>query len=120
MGAEERPADTGWSDKARNVNLGVCPYRRNAMAKNAGNSLPLSSSRKKTRAPSRRRGSSNRTLVRRLKDAIVNKVETNEIKATVSDFVRLIELEERMDESSPRGIEVRWVDPSETESAGER
>ncbi|MCS6954161.1 MAG: hypothetical protein NZM33_15035 [Bryobacteraceae bacterium] len=55
-----------------------------------------------------------------MKDAIVAKVEANEIKATVSDFVRLVELEKQMERSSPRGIEVRWVGPSEAEFGNER
>lgn len=92
------------------------------MANRGEKSLPPSGerSRERTRTSARRRSSSNRALVRRLKDAIVAKVEANEIKATVSDFVRLVELEKQMEKGSPRGIEVRWVGPSEAESADGR
>ncbi|MDW8356062.1 MAG: hypothetical protein RMK57_16185 [Bryobacterales bacterium] len=92
------------------------------MANRGEKSLPPFGERRlgRTRTPARRRSSSNRALVRRLKDAIVAKVEANEIKATVSDFVRLVELEKQMERSSPRGIEVRWVGPSEAEFGNER
>lgn len=54
-------------------------------------------------------------------DAILKRVEErligNDFKATVGDFIRLLEIRKALEEERPREITVRWVEPSETESA---
>lgn len=54
-------------------------------------------------------------------DEILKRVEErlkgNDFKATVGDFIRLLEIRKALEEERPREITVRWVEPSETEDA---
>jgi hypothetical protein len=54
-------------------------------------------------------------------DEILKRVEErligNDFKATVGDFIRLLEIRKALEEDRPREITVRWVEPSETEDA---
>ncbi len=60
---------------------------------------------------------SDRELLERLKGLIVKQVEEQHIKASVSDFVRLVQLEKDIADGSAQEIEARWIDPP---SADER
>jgi hypothetical protein len=54
-------------------------------------------------------------------DELLQKVETkiggNEFKASVGDFVRLLQLRKEIEDVRPKEITVRWVEPSEEENA---
>jgi hypothetical protein len=53
---------------------------------------------------------------------IEGKLSRNELKPTVGDFIRLVQLKKELDEEQPREIEVSWVEPnqeSEKENAPE-
>lgn len=60
---------------------------------------------------------SDRELLEKLKSLIVKQVEEQQIKASVSDFVRLVQLEKDIADGSAQEIEARWIDPP---SADER
>ncbi|MCL6505839.1 MAG: hypothetical protein K6T59_02340 [Bryobacteraceae bacterium] len=49
----------------------------------------------------------------------MKQVEGQKIKATVSDFVRLVQLEREIADGSLQEIEARWIDPPERQSADE-
>lgn len=54
---------------------------------------------------------------------IEEKLKRNELKPTVGDFIRLVQLKKELDEEQPREIEVSWVEPaqeSEKENAPEK
>ena len=61
-----------------------------------------------------------RAKARRL-DELIRKVESKledrEFKASVSDFVRLLQLRKEIEEERPKEITVTWVEPSEKENA---
>jgi hypothetical protein len=38
----------------------------------------------------------------------------DDVKATVADYIRLVELQKELEEDQVRDIEVRWVDPEDT------
>ena len=40
------------------------------------------------------------------------KIEANEFKPTVADFLRLLQLEQEIGEEEPKEIKVTWVDPT--------
>ncbi len=50
-------------------------------------------------------------------EELIEKVERNlakdDAKATVADYIRLVQLQKELEEDEPRDIEVRWVDPEE-------
>lgn len=50
---------------------------------------------------------------------IEEKLEQGEVKATVGDYIRLLELKKQFLADQPREIKVTWVEPKEEESASE-
>jgi hypothetical protein len=54
-------------------------------------------------------------------DELLQKVETKiggeQFKASVGDFVRLLQLRKEIEDVRPKEITVRWVEPSEEENA---
>ena len=50
-------------------------------------------------------------------EELIERVERNlakeDTKATVADYIRLVQLQKELEEAEPRDIEVRWVDPEE-------
>ncbi len=42
------------------------------------------------------------------------KFKSANIKITASEYIRLLELQQQMNEEKPREIRIRWVQPSET------
>jgi hypothetical protein len=58
-------------------------------------------------------------IIQKVIEGIETKLETEELKATVGDFIRLLQLRKELEEEQPREIEVTWIDSSEMESASE-
>jgi hypothetical protein len=42
---------------------------------------------------------------------VEQKLGKGDVKATVGDYIRLVQLQKELEEDEPRDIEVRWVDP---------
>jgi hypothetical protein len=65
-------------------------------------------------APKRKRATTKERLVSMVIQQIGDKIESNELKGTVGDLVRLIQLEKELKaEKQPREIKVSWVEPEE-------
>ena len=46
-------------------------------------------------------------------EGIIGKVEAklgDDVKATVAEYIRLVQLKQELEQDDPRDIEVRWVD----------
>ena len=52
---------------------------------------------------------SNSELVRKAIENIEEKLEANDVKATIGDFIRLLQLEKELEEDQPRDIKATWV-----------
>ena len=50
---------------------------------------------------------------------IEEKMTGNQMKATLGDYIRLVQLHKELDDESPKEIRVTWVEPSEKGSANE-
>jgi hypothetical protein len=50
---------------------------------------------------------------------IEEKMSGNQMKATLGDYIRLVQLHKELDDESPKEIRVTWVEPAETGSAKE-
>ena len=50
---------------------------------------------------------------------IEEKMTGNQMKATLGDYIRLVQLHKELDDESPKEIRVRWVEPAEKGSAKE-
>jgi len=48
-------------------------------------------------------------LVEKAIESIGSKLETNEVKGTMGDLIRLLQFQKEMDGEEPREIEVKWV-----------
>ncbi|MCZ2075093.1 MAG: hypothetical protein LC130_08845 [Bryobacterales bacterium] len=47
------------------------------------------------------------------------KLSSEDVKATVGDFIRLLQLQKELDEEGAKEIKVTWVEPTEMESVSE-
>lgn len=64
------------------------------------------------------------TLIKKILTKIGRKLSgTEDVKATIGEFVRLVELEkslqDELDQDAVREIKVTWIDPESQESASE-
>ncbi len=59
-------------------------------------------------------------LVKKVIQNIEQKLEANELKPTVGDFIRLLQLDKELDEEQPREIKVSWVEPDEKGHVSEK
>ena len=50
---------------------------------------------------------------------IEKKMSGDQMKATLGDYIRLVQLHKELDEESPKEIKVTWVEPAEMGSAKE-
>lgn len=52
-------------------------------------------------------------LVTKVIRKLEKKLEADELKPTVGDFIRLLQLEKELDDEQPQEIKVSWVEPEE-------
>ena len=45
---------------------------------------------------------------------VEKKLGSGDVKATVGDYIRLVQLQKELEDDELKEIEVRWVDPKET------
>lgn len=66
------------------------------------------------------RKTTNAELVSSVIQKIEDKLDKGELKPTVGDLFRLLQLEKEMDEEQPKEVKVSWVEPHEKEHASEK
>ena len=47
---------------------------------------------------------------------VEQKLGTGDVKATLADYIRLVQLQKELEDEEPGEITVTWVDPDKTES----
>jgi len=52
-------------------------------------------------------------LVEQVILSLEKRLKNEELKATVGDFIRLMQLEKELEEEAPKEIRVRWIEPEE-------
>jgi hypothetical protein len=57
--------------------------------------------------------------VKHMLTRIETKMKGDQMKATLGDYIRLVQLHKELDDESPKEIRVTWVEPAETGSAKE-
>ena len=55
-------------------------------------------------------------VVKRLLRRLEQKLSDEEVKATLGDYIRLVQFERELEEDEPREIKVTWVEPEATGS----
>ena len=58
-------------------------------------------------------------VVRQMLKQVEEKLSKEDAKATLADYIRLVQLKNELEEEEPREIRVTWVEPAEKESSGE-
>jgi signal recognition particle GTPase len=58
-------------------------------------------------------------VVRDLLAAVERKLTESDVKVTLADYIRLVQLQKDLEQEEPREIRVRWVD-HESESSSEK
>ena len=51
-------------------------------------------------------------VVKRLMTTLEQKMSGNQMKATLGDYIRLVQLHKELDDESPTEIKVTWVEPA--------
>ncbi len=57
--------------------------------------------------------------VKHMLTRIETKMKGDQMKATLGDYIRLVQLHKELDDEAPKEIRVTWVEPAETESGRE-
>jgi hypothetical protein len=58
-------------------------------------------------------------VVQKLLKNVEKKLSGKEAKATLGDYIKLVQLQKELDEEQPKEIKVTWVEPDETKSGSE-
>lgn len=61
----------------------------------------------------RRRKVDKAALVEQAIQSLEKRLKNDELKATVGDLIRLVQLERELEEEQPKEIKVRWIEPAE-------
>jgi len=51
--------------------------------------------------------------------SVEEKLSGKEVKATLGDYIKLVQLQKELDEEQPKEIKVTWMEPEESKSDGE-
>ncbi len=79
----------------------------------------MSATRKPKEAETKGRAKRKKALVDKVIHSIEERLNKNELKATLGDFIRLVQLEKELEEEQPREIKVTWIEPAPEENASE-
>jgi len=55
-------------------------------------------------------------VVKNMLTQMEKKIGSDQMKATMGDYIRLVQLHKELDDEAPREIKVTWVEPVETGS----
>ena len=78
----------------------------------AASTLAASRSAASRQAASRaERGKTQATVVKKLLKNMEEKLGGKDVKASLGDYIRLVQLQKELDEEAPREIKVTWVEP---------
>ncbi len=55
-------------------------------------------------------------VVEQILEKVEQKLGEGDVKATLGDYIRLVQLQKELEDEEPGEIKVTWVDPDKTES----
>ena len=58
-------------------------------------------------------------VVEELLEKVEKKLTGNEVKATLGDYIRLVQLQKELEEEQPAEIKVTWIEPEKESDSGE-
>lgn len=68
---------------------------------------------RRTRRNTRRKQVNKAALVEQVIQSIEKRLQRDELKATVGDLIRLVQLEKELEEEQPKEIKVTWIEPED-------
>jgi signal recognition particle GTPase len=71
-------------------------------------------------AAQRARAKSQKELVEGMIEKLEKKLTSEDVKPSVSDLIRLLQLDKELEDEQPREIKVSWVEPCEEGDASEK
>lgn len=74
---------------------------------------------RRTGRGTRRKKVNKAALVEQVLHSIEQRLQRDELKATVGDLIRLVQLEKELEEEQPKEIKVTWIEPEERSGSGE-
>lgn len=54
--------------------------------------------------------------MQKILERVEDKLKHDDVKATLGDYIRLVQLEKELEDEEPREIKVTWIEPAKTES----
>jgi hypothetical protein len=66
----------------------------------------------------RRKKKSKAEIVDDLIQKVENKLSVEDVKASLGDYIRLVQLQKELEDEEPREITVTWVEPEEADRKG--
>ena len=57
-------------------------------------------------------------VVEQILEKVEQKLGEGDVKATLGDYIRLVQLQKELEDDEPGEITVTWVDPEKTETDG--
>jgi hypothetical protein len=55
-------------------------------------------------------------VIKKIRERVEQKLSESDVKVTLADYIRLVQLEKELEEDEPREIKVTWVNPEKTDS----
>lgn len=108
-----RPGATLWAEKVRC--LATLSRGGAEMSTSVAKTNEKEQKKKQTDKPGRKRPVKRSRLVGRVLRKFEAKLQEDQYKVSVGDFVRLVQLEQEMKEDTPKEVRVTWVEPAEKE-----
>jgi hypothetical protein len=93
------------------ANLGPADGKNNNEKKKPDSARP----KPKPRTISAEKGQAG--VVKKLLKRVEQKLSGDEVKASLGDYIRLVQLQKELEDEQPKEMKVTWVKPEETESA---
>ncbi len=108
------PVRTGWGPpEAPRASAGRGPRRSHALCE--GYASEGRRGRGRTGKRSTRRYVDKAALVEQVIQSIEERLRRDELKATVGDLIRLVQLEKELEDERPKEIKVTWIEPEESD-----
>ena len=63
------------------------------------------------KSPRPRRRRSKTTVVKKILKKVEEKLKSDEVRATLGDYIKLVQLEKELEDEEPREIKVTWIEP---------
>jgi hypothetical protein len=98
----------------RDATLGPADGKNNNEKKKPDSAGPEPKPKPKPKAVRADKGQAG--VVKKLLKKVEQKLSGDEVKASLGDYIRLVQLQKELEEEQPKEIKVTWVEPEETGS----